>query len=183
VLSTFISQIGFNSPSLVASPDGIVRMAFAAGLAPASVIYAQCAGNCGVASSWTLTTLDQQDGAREVRLLQGTDGRLHLIYELYTSTAYWEYYSTCASNCTSAANWTKVDTSSLLAGTQAVGARAVTVIDSSNRISFLTKTRTSNATIQLTTCASNCTQLSSWQSGTIRTGGGHVLRCAPDGMR
>ncbi len=61
-----------------------------------------------------------------------------------------------------------------MAGTHSSGGRAVTVIDSANRVSFLSTTWSLGASIQLTTCASNCTSLSSWQSGHIRTGGGRA---------
>ena len=174
VLSTFFTFIGFDSPSLVVGPDNIKRVAFTWGAAPASVVYAECGARCGLAASWTSVTLDTAQAAGETRLLRGSDGRLHLLYHLDENSRYFEDYATCASGCTNAASWSKVELSSLLGGTQSWGGRAVTVIDSANRVSFLTTDRTIGASVQLTTCASNCGVLGSWQSGKIRTGGGRA---------
>jgi hypothetical protein len=173
-------QLAFNYQSLVSGPDGVLHLTFVDGPTPdSSFRYARCAQNCGVGSNWTVTTIDTGAPTKsDTRLVIGTDGRLHALYETYELSNTQTIYSSCASNCTVATNWSKNYLTQLINGSSAAYRGAPLVIDSQNRLSFIVSTKTINATLTLATCAANCDTFANWTAGTFRTGGGRVAMAA-----
>ncbi|GMU63656.1 MAG: hypothetical protein AMXMBFR34_54190 [Myxococcaceae bacterium] len=159
---------------MAASADGVVHLAYLYGSNPAHVVYRRCAGACDQAASWQHLefTSPSRQLANYVRLAVAADGRVHLLWESANQGGPSQTtYATCASNCLGAANWTTLDLTSLLQGTSAPYRGAPMVVDSAGRVSFITSTLTFGATVVLSTCASNCTSLSSWTAGIIRNAG------------
>ena len=175
-----IEQLGFSDPAIVAGADGVLHLAFTNGPTPDSSFgYARCASNCGVSASWSVTLIDT--GAPQKsrsRLVIGTDGRLHALYETTENGLTQTVYSSCASNCATAANWSKTYLTSLFIGSSSEVHGAPLAIDAQNRLSFIVSTLTTNATLTLATCASSCDTLTNWTAGTFRTGGGRTAMVA-----
>lgn len=168
------SEVGFDSPSIASSSDGAVHLAYTYGVTPAHVVYRRCTGNCERPESWQGIDLGGgvHDLANYVRLAVAGDGRVHVVWEASdTGGSTQTMYATCASNCLEPSSWSAVDITSLLMGTSAPYRGAPMVVDSSGRLSLITSSLTFNATVVLSTCASNCATLGSWSSGIIRTGG------------
>jgi hypothetical protein len=179
---TFL-EVGFSSPALTVGADGVTHLAYTYGLQPARIVYRRCTSACGLAANWAAVEVaSEASGTVDfVRLAVAGDGRVHLVYEarpLGSDPQTW--YATCASGCTTAGNWTKLDLSPILAGTSGAWRGAPMTVDSSGRVSFVTTTLTIGGPVRLTSCPSDCTRLERWESGEIRTGGSRT-RLAADG--
>ena len=169
-----IDTFAFYHPSLTSGADGVLHLAFHTNESPSTVYYARCAADCGASANWTVTPLATHQFAGASRLVVGSDNRLHLLFDLSSSGgSYQLMYATCASNCTRPASWTTTDLASLFGGrwdSPAYGAPLV--IDDENRLSFTVDRKSyTNGGVSLATCASKCSTLSNWSTGTIRATG------------
>jgi len=172
--------LGFNEPAMVSGPDGVLHLVFTSGPTPdSSFQYARCAQGCTSASNWTVTAINTGSPLMgRSRLVIGTDGRLHALYETQEQGLTQTIYSSCASNCTQAASWSKVYLTSLFIGSSAPWRGAPMTIDSQNRVSFVVSPLTTNPTLTIATCASNCDDLASWSTGVFRQGGNRTAMVA-----
>ncbi|MBL8912690.1 MAG: hypothetical protein JNM17_18495, partial [Archangium sp.] len=156
------------------------HIAYATGFSQ-TVKYGRCASNCGLPSSWTFIDIDTQSATgtmTNARMAVATDGRLHVVYEKYENSSDLTFYATCASSCTQAASWQKVDLTSLLGNSRGAYRSMPIVVDSAGRVSFITNELSSGGNVYLTTCGANCTTLTNWQSGIIRQGGLRIAMAA-----
>jgi hypothetical protein len=179
-IATFL-DVGTESPQVVAGPDGTLHMAYQYGRNPVRIVYRRCATNCGNPAQWPSVEVATvaSGGAEAVRLGLAADGRLHLLYQaLPLQGDSQTHYLTCASGCGTAGNWQGVELTSLLGGSEATYRSAPLAIDSTGRVWFATKFRSTGAPVYLTTCASGCTSLANWQTGIIRTGGSRIALAA-----
>jgi len=164
----------FYQPSLLFDADGVLHMAFNLNTGPSQVQYARCAADCGVGSNWETTIIDTHNTTGRVRMVIGTDKRLHMIYDTSDGgSASGLIYATCASDCTDAGNWVKTELASLFGGSwNSPSNGAPLVIDANNRLTFTVDRKIwLNGGLTLATCAANCSTLSNWSAGTIRSGG------------
>lgn len=172
--------LAFGEPALVSGGDGVLHLAWVAGPTPDSTVhYARCAQDCGVASSWQqLEVFRGAPWTSRPRLALGPDGRVHLLYELYESSSDQTWYATCASNCTQAASWSRVNLTPVLGNLRAAWRGAPLVVDSAGRASFIVSSLTTGAAIALATCSTGCTTAAGWSVGLIRTGGSRMTMAA-----
>jgi hypothetical protein len=171
-------EVGFDAPAIATSADGTVHLAYTYGLQPAHIVYRSCSRDCGEAESWSgVIVADVASGyAKAVRLAVASDGRVHLLYQGNPPGGSAQtFYATCAGNCASGGAWSVVELTSLLEGTEAAYRGAPLVVDSAGRVSFITTTLATRGPIRLSSCASGCESLASWQSGVIRTGGTRTM--------
>ncbi len=151
------------SPKVVAGPDGVFHHVHRT-QSPDTIVYGRCSANCATTQGWSFVTLDSANGSLSAsRLAVGADNRVHVVYSASGPTR--NLYATCASNCTAAASWTKVElpTDSSCAfedqGTNLF-------IDAQGRLTFLNSDFNTSA-ICVNTCAQSCTTPSNWSTGTI----------------
>lgn len=175
-----IEQLGFVEPAIVSGADGVLHLVFTSGPTPDSSFgYARCASNCGVTSSWTVTLMDSGAPLKNrSRLVIGTDGRLHALYETVENGLTQTVYSSCASNCTVAGSWSKLYLTTLFIGSSGSFHGAPLVIDSQNRLSFIVSPLTTNPTLTLVTCGGSCDTLTNWTAGVFRVGGSRTSMAA-----
>ena len=175
-----IEQVGFVEPAIVSGTDGVLHLVFTRGPTPDSSFgYARCSSNCGVTASWSITLIDTGAPLKNrARLVIGTDGRLHALYETVENNLTQTVYTSCASNCTTAASWSKTYLTTLFIGSSGPFHGAPLAIDSQNRLSFVVSPLTTNPTLTLATCASNCETLSNWTVGIFRQGGSRTAMVA-----
>lgn len=171
-----ILDTGLKYPQVVATADGVFHIAYSASLAPSVIVYGRCTQNCGSASSWSRVIIESGTPWTDyTRMVIGTDGRIHLMFELYSSAGGTEpIYATCAANCLTASSWAKANLTSLFGAKTAVWRGSPMVIDSNNRISVVV----SDGNTFLGTCASNCTLPASWTVGQIRATGNRTAMVA-----
>lgn len=165
------TTLGWERASLVSGADGTLHLLFAAGDNPFTVQYGRCASNCGSASSWTLTVIEQ--GAPRIgrtELAIASDGRLHARFDLDGSNDE-PIYATCAGDCSMVGNWKKVNLTAVLGGTTAELWGHPMAVDSSGRVSFITSDQRFPADIRLNSCAANCDNAANWTSALIRSDG------------
>ena len=165
---------GFYRPVLLSGTDGVLHLAFNTNTSPSTVQYARCASNCGVGSSWAVVIVGTDEFTGSVRMVLGTDNRVHLLYDVsHTSGASELNYATCASNCTQPASWTKTNLASLFGGGwNSPSYGTPLAIDSQNRLTFTVDRKTySNGGVTLATCASGCGTVGNWSTGVIRAAG------------
>jgi hypothetical protein len=169
-------HVAFSEPAIVSGTDGVLHLVFTTGPTPDSTFtYARCEQNCGVGANWAVTVVDTGTPLTgRSRLVIGTDGRLHALYETNELNTTQTVYSSCASNCTSKASWSKTYLTSLFLGSSAAWRGDPLVIDAQNRVSFVVSTLTYGATLTLATCAGNCEVLANWTTGLFRKGGSRV---------
>ncbi len=177
-----ITEVGFSEPALATGPDGIFHVTFNSGASPSVVFYGQCKRDCHLGPSWKWVTLESTTNfAAHARLGVGPTGRVHVVYELGgPSSEERTIYASCAGSCDQGGNWAKTELTPLQGYNAAAYRSAPLVVDSQDRVSFITDDLTVNAKVLLTTCASGCDQLSNWKAGYIRTGG-HRMEMAAGG--
>lgn len=184
-IATF-ARPGFFDQRLAAGPDGAMHLLFGDGAAE-RVNYGRCAANCELESSWSLVTLRSaaQQGTTTTGPygleVDGT-GRVHALLAgvpPFGSSANAMVYATCGSNCTTASNWSFTDLSSLDIGQSPIGTTSTFTLSSTGRLGFLNQGQFNSYLASYVTCASNCTQLSSWTSGRVLNG--NPLHAAVDG--
>lgn len=163
----------FYNPALAASADGALHLIFNLNNSPSNLQYARCVGDCGVGSNWVTTTIGQADFIGSPRLVVGSDNRVHVLYDATTNRVDALNYATCAANCAQPASWTTTNLASLVGGGWvSPGRGAPLAIDSQNRLSFTVDRKIyTNGGLTLVTCGAGCTNVASWQSGTIRATG------------
>lgn len=165
------ARIGWERASLVHGSDGTLHLLYSAGDSPFTVEYARCSSNCGSASAWTVTIIEQGSPIVErTRLAIGPDGRLHARYDLM-ATSQEPIYATCLDRCEDASNWQKVNLVAVLGGTSGELWGDPLVVDAMGRPSFISSDQRFPADIRLNTCSANCAVASSWNSGVIRSDG------------
>ncbi len=161
-----LDAFAFAEPSVAWSSSGGFRVAFTAGVAPATVQYGECATNCGSAAGWQYATLysgDQLTGRAKVAV--GDDGRAHVIYSRGSGL----YYAVCSQRCTTASNWETFHFSGALDGWQLEWRGTSLVVDTSGRVSFIIAAQ--DARVGIMTCPSNCMSAASWSNLTFTEGG------------
>lgn len=173
-------KLGLDSPALVSDANGVLHMVYTAGPTPDSTFeYARCAQNCGLAVNWTTTVVDTgTPWTNRPRLVVGSDGRLHALYETDELQTQQTVYSTCAANCSVPSSWTKSYLTSLFVGWSAEYRGAPLVIDDQHRLSFVVSDLTIHSILKLATCATGCTDVANWSVGVVRDGGGRTAMAA-----
>ncbi len=176
----FQLDVGVQYPKVVVGANGVFHLAYATEYTQ-TVVYATCAANCGVPTSWTYATLYSQSAlgyTSNARLAVAADNRLHLVYERRRNSMDETLYATCTTGCTNPASWTSVDLTSLASFYSAEWRGAPLVVDSAGRVSFVISDLTVNSNLTLVTCGSNCTSLTNWQIGVMRQGGNRTWLAA-----
>lgn len=164
-----LARLGWERAAVVSGSNGAIHLLYVVGEGPFGVEYATCASGCDVAANWSFALIEQGTPTiGRTRLAIGADGRLHARYDLDGSQP---VYATCAGNCAQVSSWQKVNLGSVLSGTTAELWGEPLVVDATGRVYFVTSDQRFPADIRLNTCAANCTQASSWESGLIRTDG------------
>ena len=167
---------GFYDQMLAVGADGTVHLAHTTGAAQ-NVRYGSCRANCGTVEAWNevdLTTAGAL-GATTVGVegLQiDATGRLHLLMSgvVVSGHANEIVYASCAANCGSPASWTFTDLGSLAPGASAIGTYGTLMVDGAGGVSFLSFGTFNSLTSRFYSCASNCTQSSSWSQGPALNG-------------
>lgn len=151
------------APKVVAGPDGVFHHVHRT-QSPDTIVYGRCAANCATTQGWSFVTIDSANGFLSAsRLAVGADNRVHVVYSASGPTR--NIYATCASNCTVATSWTKVD---LVTDSNCDSEDQGTnlFIDSQGRLTFLNSDFNTSA-ICVNTCAQGCTTPSNWSTGKI----------------
>ncbi|HEY6726529.1 MAG TPA: hypothetical protein VI197_20985 [Polyangiaceae bacterium] len=162
----------FYRPALVSGADGVLHLAFNTNTQPSNIMVASCAADCGVAANWTTTVIDEHQFTGQVRMVVGSDNRLHVLYDASDGSEQL-IYGTCASNCEDASSWSGVDLASLFGGGRSSPTHGLPlVIDEEGRLSFTVDRKIYlDGGVTLATCAGDCTDLGNWSAGTISSTG------------
>lgn len=123
--------------------------------------YATCTTGCLTPAGWTRTSIDAAGSFGSYAALQRSpEGTL---YVGYATSPYAVVVASCASGCTTAANWTRTQVDTDLSSS---GAEVGLTLASDGRLGIV-YLNVSTADLRYATCAADCTTPASWRTTTL----------------
>ncbi|MFL5493404.1 MAG: Ig-like domain-containing protein [Gemmatimonadales bacterium] len=147
-------------PSVKADDDGRVHVSYA-DIVSGDIKYATCASECASQSQWETAVVADLDVVHYLTSIAvESSGRVHITFEDIGELASHTHlaYATCASDCTTAANWEwiTVDPGNL------TGAVNSLVVDGNGR-AHVAYSSGGDFQIHYATCGADCTTAANWQ--------------------
>jgi len=130
------------------------------------VVYATCAANCGLTSSWSTLDLSTLTGGQSLisisdTLMVGTNGAVSFLTQ-GTPGQLDTYFLSCSSNCTSLANWTSA---AVFSGNTIIARRdGAGVIHAAVNLG---STSAGDKLLGYARCSSSCAAPTNWQVSTL----------------
>jgi Bacterial Ig-like domain len=155
-------NVGHNT-SLAVDGSGRVHVTYQDGT-HAALKYATCAAACATAANWDTVTVDAAGNAGYTAVAVDGVGRVHVAYQAYDLASGFNTlkYATCASACTTAANWDTVTVDA----TNDVGYYTSLAVDGSGRV-HVGHRDLNNAALRYATCAAACSTAANWVTGFV----------------
>ena len=168
-------RVGMYDVVFAGGADGAMHILFNEGAAE-RVFYGRCTAVCGNPASWTMVQLASVSTSNTTAigaegLALDSTGRLHAIIAGVpaSGSANRMVYATCASGCTTAASWTKLDISSV-ALDSTINTNSTFMVTAAGQVSFLTSGQTGSYLSRYVSCAANCGTLASWSGAGVLDG-------------
>ncbi len=173
-IATFL-RVGLFDKRFVLGSDGRMHFLFNEGAAE-RVVYASCQSGCSNPASWNPVQIASAGmlgsltiGAEGLGI--DSTGRLHALFSgvPMTGNANRAVYATCASGCSTPANWSLLDVTPV-ALDDTISTESTVMVTPSGQVSFVTRGGGGAGDARYVVCNGSCTTLGNWSAGQVLTG-------------